>query len=75
MVNRGKTRVCHKFMSRIDKTRGPYMEPEEYEKLKNLSDKYEDMTVGETLDSLISATLNEQGDIIVNPVSARFKEK
>jgi len=62
-------------MSRIDKTRGPYMEPEEYEKLKNLSDKYEDMTVGETLDSLISATLNEQGDIIVNPVSARFKEK
>jgi len=51
------------------------MEPEQYKKIKNLSDKYEDMTVGETLDSLVDATLNEQGDIIVNPVSARFKEK
>jgi len=62
-------------MSRRDKTRGPYMEPEEYKKLKNLSDKYNDMTVGETLDALVSATLNEQGNIVVNPVSARFKEK
>jgi hypothetical protein len=62
-------------MSRRDKTRGPYMEPEQYKKIKKLSDKYDDMTVGETLDSLVDATLNEQGDIIVNPVSARFKEK
>lgn len=67
--------LCHNIMSRSDKTRGPYMEPEQYEKLAQLSDSYEDMTVGETLDSLIDATLNEQGNIIINPVKARFKER
>lgn len=62
-------------MSRSDKTRGPYMEPEQYSKLKELSDNYDNQTVGETLDSLIDATLNEQGNIVVNPVKARFDDQ
>lgn len=66
--------LCHNIMSRKDKTRGPYMEPEEYKKLSKLAEKHKDMTVGETLDELIRATLNEQGDIIVNPVKARFND-
>lgn len=61
-------------MSRKDKTRGPYMDPEQYKKLSKLAEKYDDKTVGETLDELIQATLNEQGDIIVNPVKARFRD-
>lgn len=50
------------------------MEPEAYNRLKELSDKHDDLTVGETLDELIESVLNKQGDIIVNPVKARFNK-
>lgn len=50
------------------------MEPEAYERLKEFSDKHEDLTVGEALDELIMCIINKQGDVTVNPVKAKFRK-
>lgn len=60
--------------NRSERIRGPYIDPNEYEKLSNLADN-EDITIQEALDKLISSTINESGDITVGPVAVKFDNK
>jgi hypothetical protein len=48
--------------SRSDRKRGPYIDPEAYERLKDASQHY-DMTIQEMLDQLLLTTLDDNGEI------------
>lgn len=58
---------------RKNKVRGPYIDPDEYEKLTKLAES-KDMSVRDALNELINVTINESGQITVNPVNAKFKD-
>lgn len=59
-------------MRRSEMTRGPYMDPDTYDRIKELADKRDDMNIEDTLDKLIKATVNEDGNITVGPVKMKF---
>lgn len=56
-----------------NKTRGPYIDDDIYNKVKLLSQK-KDLTVEEALEQLIDICLNSRGDITVGPVQMKFEE-
>jgi len=48
--------------SRLDRKRGPYIDPEAYKRLKNASDMY-DMTVRDAIDRLLLSAFYEDGEV------------
>lgn len=48
------------------------MDPDTYDRIKELAEKRDEMTVEDTLDKLIKATVNEDGNITVGPVKMKF---
>lgn len=57
-------------MHRRDKKRGPYMRPEAYKRIKELADN-KDVPIGDAIDELVMAGVNDDGVIIANQLKAK----